>query len=135
VILIAHELFQVERRRVVKEGAALAQQERFGIHLGSSAFGQFRQHGGLGGFQHAIEPTQHGKRQDDLAMFRLLAIAAQQIGNRPDERGKIGVAHADWCSVNGREPVAGGVADRRAIILAKKKMRENERCGERKIQS
>ena len=56
---------------------------------------QLRQHGGLGGFQHAIEPPQHGERQDDLAVFGLLVVAAQQIGDGPDEGREIGVAHIE----------------------------------------
>ena len=110
VVLVAHELLQVERRGVVEKLAGLAQQERFGIHLGLLAFGQFGKHGGLGGFQHAIEPAQHGERQDDLAVFGLLVVAAQQIGDGPDEGGEIGVAHARRWS--GIEAVAGFVDGR-----------------------
>ena len=94
VVLVAHQLLQVQRRRVVEELARLAQQERLGIQLGLLALGQFGEHGGFGRFKHAIEPAQNGERQDDLAVFGLLVVAAQEIGDGPDEGGKIGVAHS-----------------------------------------
>ena len=85
VVLIAHQLLHVQGRRVVKQLPGLAQQERFGIHFGLLPFRQLGQHGRLGGFQHAVQPPQHGERQDDFAVFGLLVIAAQQIGDGPDE--------------------------------------------------
>ena len=41
------------------------------------------QHGRLGGLQHAIQAAQHGEGQDDLAVFGLLVVAAQQVGDGP----------------------------------------------------
>jgi hypothetical protein len=121
VVLVAHEFFQVERRGVVKKLAGLAEQKRFGVHLGGGALSQLGQHGNFGCFQDAIETAQHRERQDDLAIFGLLVIAAQEISDGPDEGGKIGVAHAGWFSGNGSEPVATGVDGRQVIILAKKR--------------
>ena len=94
MVLVAHQLLHVERRRVVEELARLAQQERLGIQPGLLALRQLGQHGGLGGLQHAVEPPQHGERQDDLAVFGLLVVAAQQIGDGPDEGGEVGIAHS-----------------------------------------
>src|ERR1039457_2184903 len=51
------------------------------------------QHGGLGGFQHAIKTAQNCEGQNDFAVFGLLVIPAQEIGYGPNKRGKIGVAH------------------------------------------
>ena len=93
VVLVAHELLQVERRRVVEELAGLPQQEGLGVQPGLLARGQLGEHGGLGGFEHAVEAAQDGERQDDLAVLGLLVVAAQQIGDGPDEGGEIGVAH------------------------------------------
>ncbi len=93
MILIAHELLQVEGRGVVKELVGFFEQERFGVHLGSGALGEFGQHSGLGGFEHAIQPTQHRERENDLGVIGLLVVAAQEIGNGPDEAGEVGVRH------------------------------------------
>jgi hypothetical protein len=59
VILVAHELFQVERRGVVKELAGSCGAETVRVHLGFGALGQLGKHGNLGGFQHAIEAAQN----------------------------------------------------------------------------
>jgi hypothetical protein len=47
------------------------------------------QHGVLGSLEDAIEAAQHNKRQDHLAVFRLLEVAAQNFRYRPDERTEI----------------------------------------------
>ena len=44
-----------------------------------------REHIILGRRQDAIETTQHHKRQHDLAILRLLEIATEKFGDRPDE--------------------------------------------------
>ena len=36
--------------------------------------------------EHAVEPPQHGERQDHLAVLGLLVVAPQQVRDRPDER-------------------------------------------------
>ena len=105
VVLVAHELLQVERRGVVEELAGLAQQEGLGIQAGRLAGFLLGQHGGLGGFQHAIQAAQHGEGQDDLAVFGLLVVAAQEVGDGPDEGGKVGIAHG--CSNLRRWAVVG----------------------------
>jgi len=55
----------------------------------SSLF-QFRQHGGFRVFQHAIETAQNRERQDDLAVFGLLVVAAQEISDGPDKEERLG---------------------------------------------
>ena len=65
-----------------------------GIQAGLRPDRQLVQHGLLGGLQHAVQATEHGERQDDLAVVGLLVVAAEQVGDRPDERGKIGAGHA-----------------------------------------
>ena len=74
--------------RVVEALPGLAQEERLGIEPGLLLVGELRQHGRLGRLQHAIEPAQHGEGQDDLAVVGLLVVAAQEIGDRPDEGGE-----------------------------------------------
>ena len=93
VVLVAHQLFQVERRGVVEELAADFEEERLGIQAGRLAFRFFRQDRRLAGFQQAVEPPQHGEGKDDLAVLRLLVVAPEQIGDGPDEGGKVGVGH------------------------------------------
>ena len=93
--------FRSKRRRVVEELAGLPQEEGLGVHAGLLALGQFGEHGGLGGLQHAIETAEDGERQDDLAVFGLLVVAAQEIGDGPDEGGEIGVGHAGWLLARG----------------------------------
>lgn len=62
------------------------------FQLGFFSSLQFRQHRGLCLFQHAVQPTQHGTRQDDFAVLGLLVIAAQQIRDGSDEGRKVRVA-------------------------------------------
>jgi hypothetical protein len=44
----------------------------------------------LGRLQHAVEAAQDGERQDHLAVVRLLVVAAQQVGDLPQEAGDLG---------------------------------------------
>jgi hypothetical protein len=41
--------------------------------------------GGLGGFEDAIQAAQDSERQDDLAVVGLFVVAAEQVGDGPDE--------------------------------------------------
>jgi len=75
-------------RGVVEAVPGRAQQERFRIQAGLGALVQLGQHFGLGRRKHAVQTPQHGERQDDLAVFRLLVVTAQQVGNRPDKGGQ-----------------------------------------------
>ena len=44
---------------------------------------------GFGGLEDAVEAAQHDERQDDAAVLGLLVVAAQQVGDRPDEAGVV----------------------------------------------
>ena len=66
----------------------LPQEERLRVQPGLLPGRVLGQHGGLGGLQHAIQPPQDGEGQDDLAVLGLLVVAAQQIGDGPDEGGQ-----------------------------------------------
>jgi hypothetical protein len=129
VVLVAHQLLQVERRRVVEELARTCEQERLGVEPGLGRARLLGQHGGLGRLEHAVEAAQHGERQDDLAVLGLLVVAAEEVGDGPDEGGEVGrtrlppsgqprvegpgrtVHHAALARARGR-------ADRRASIPA-----------------
>ena len=43
----------------------------------------------LGTFQDAVEAAQHDEGQDDLAVFGPLEVAAQDLGDRPDESAQV----------------------------------------------
>lgn len=45
----------------------------------------------LGRLQHTFHPPQQGERQDDAAVLRLLEVTAQQVGNRPEKGGGLGM--------------------------------------------
>ena len=85
MILVAHELFQIERGGVVKELPGFLEEERLRIQPGFLAFLLFGKHGGLGGLQNAIQTAQHSEGQDDFAVFGLLVVAPKQIGHGPNE--------------------------------------------------
>jgi hypothetical protein len=86
--------FQVERRGVVEKPAGFPQEEGLWIQPGLLALLLFREHRGLCGLEHAIQPAQDSEREDDLPVFRLLVVAAQEIGDGPEEGGEIGIAQA-----------------------------------------
>jgi hypothetical protein len=44
---------------------------------------------GLGGLEDAVEASERDERQDDSAILGLLVVAAQQIGDGPDEAGVV----------------------------------------------
>ncbi len=89
VVLVARQRGQIQLRDVVEaRGADDALEERIGIKARGGLLLRLGQHLRLGGGQHAVQAPQHGERQDDAAVFGLLVIAAQQIGNRPDEGGQ-----------------------------------------------
>ena len=81
-----------------------------GVHAEFCLGVQLSQDGGLGGFEHAIEAAQHREGQDDLAVFGLLVVAAQEVGNGPDEGGEVGFSHD------------GARAGRRAARRGRKRM-------------
>jgi hypothetical protein len=73
----------------------LAQQERLGVHAQLGLGFQLGQHGGLGGFEHAVEAAQHGEGQDDLAVVGLLVVATEEVGDGPDEGGQGLLVHEE----------------------------------------
>jgi hypothetical protein len=85
VVLVAHELLQVQRRGVVEvlPGLCAAGRARGSARPWSRL--ATRPARRLGGFEHAVEAAQHREGQDDLAVLGLLVVAAQQVGDGPDE--------------------------------------------------
>ncbi len=80
---VCGERLHVHGGRVVEALLRFAQQEGLRVDSGTPPGGIFRQYGFLGLVQHAVHTAQHGERQNDFAVFRLLVVAAEQIGNRP----------------------------------------------------
>ena len=54
------------------------------LHLRESV-----EHSVFGGFQHAVQAADHREGHDHLAVFRLLVVAPQKVGYRPDESSVI----------------------------------------------
>jgi hypothetical protein len=52
------------------------------------ALGVLREDGDFGRLQNAVQTTQDREGQDDLAIVRLLVVAAQKVGDGPDEGRK-----------------------------------------------
>jgi hypothetical protein len=52
---------------------------------------QLGEHRRLGRLEHAVEAAQHGEGQDDLAVLGLLVVAAEEVGDGPDEGGEVRV--------------------------------------------
>ena len=85
VILVAHQLLHVERRGVVEALAGLAQQERLRVQPGFLLVGKLLEDGFLRRFEHAVEATQNGEGQDNLAVVGLLVVATQEVSDGPEE--------------------------------------------------
>jgi hypothetical protein len=76
VVLIAHELAHVERRHVGEALSGLAKDERLRVQPGGLLLGVLGKDRPLGGLQNAVQTPQDGEGQDDLAVIRLLVVAA-----------------------------------------------------------
>ena len=61
------------------------EQEGLGIDPGLPPGLQLGQNLGLGWGQHAIEAAENGEGQDNLAVFRRLVIAPEQVGDQMSE--------------------------------------------------
>jgi hypothetical protein len=94
VVLIADDGLQIVLGGVVEVLARLLEQEWLGVEARLLACGQFGQDGSLGRREDTVQPSQHHERQNDLPVVRLLVIAAQQLGDRPDERTEVLFVHA-----------------------------------------
>jgi hypothetical protein len=92
MVLVAHELFKVKGGGVVEQLAGFTQQEWLGVEARRFAGGFLCQYGSFGKFQHAVQAAQHGEREDDFAVFRLLVVAAQQVGYGPEKEERLEVA-------------------------------------------
>lgn len=93
IVLVAHQLLQVERRGAVEESTRDLEEEGLRVQLRLFPLRLLRQHGVLGGLQHTVQTAEDGKGQDDLALFGLLVVATQEVGDRPDKGGKVGIRH------------------------------------------
>ncbi len=94
VVLVAQKLAEVERTRVVEALTGLAQQEGVGVQAGAGFGLVLGQHRGLRGFEHAVQPAKDREGQDDAAVLGLLVVAAQQVGDGPDEGRERLVIHS-----------------------------------------
>ena len=95
VVLVAHQLLEVERRTVVEALLGDAGQHHIGAELLLLERLGLLKHGRLGGLEHAVEAAQDGEREDHLAVVGLLEVASEKIGDGPDEGGEVGVGHGE----------------------------------------
>ena len=51
---------------------------------------------GLGGLEDAVEAAEQDEGQDDPAVLGLLVVAAQQIGDGPDQAGMVSSGGPTW---------------------------------------
>ena len=98
MVLVTHELLQVERRGVEEALATDAQEEGLRVDAKWLAAGQFGQDSLLGGREHTVEAAQHGEGEDDAAVLGLPVVAAEEVGHRPEEGGKGLLVHGVWIS-------------------------------------
>src|SRR5262249_32759731 len=88
VVLVVEELVEVQLRDVVElllRGAPERQ-----LHVRDALLLQLaclREYLLFGRLEHAVEPTEDNEREDDLPVLRLLVVAAQDLGERPEEVG------------------------------------------------
>ena len=94
VVLIAHEFLQIQRRCVVEVMLRRFVQHDLGAKFLLLAALRFFKHRVLRRREHAVKPAQHREGKNDLPVLRLLEIATEQISNRPNERGEVGVGHS-----------------------------------------
>ncbi|MNF76434.1 hypothetical protein D3C84_585480 [compost metagenome] len=98
---IAHQVFaslgigqraQRQRRCIEELLTGSAQQQLLAHQVRPPFLGTgLADHGILGRLQHALHTPQQGERQDDATVLGLLEVTAQQIGNRPEESGRLGM--------------------------------------------
>jgi hypothetical protein len=86
VVLVPHQPFHVQRGGVVEQLARFLDQERRWVEAGSLPFFLFLEDQRFGFLEDAVQSPQHGERQDDTPVFRLLVVAAEQVGDSPNER-------------------------------------------------
>ena len=103
MVLVAHELFEVQRRGVLEELVRFTEQEGFWVYTSGFPGRFLGQHGVLGRFEHSVQSAQHCERENDFAVVGWPVVATQQVGDGPDKRGKIGVRVSHYKECIGRE--------------------------------
>lgn len=77
---------KVERRGVVDvEPTRRSAEDRVEVGDSAGVLLVGGEDGGLGGFEHAVEAAEDDERQDHPAVLGLLIVAAEEVGDRPDE--------------------------------------------------
>jgi hypothetical protein len=97
LIGLALELLEVQLAGVVEGVASDLVQDRLRLFdLAVLQGGVLFKHLGLGRLQDAIQPAEHGERQNDATILGRFVRASQEVGDRPDKRnflGKIAQRH------------------------------------------
>jgi hypothetical protein len=93
VVRVVQQAAEVEAGGVVEVGPADAAQDGGGLLDAAAREPIVLLHDRVPGvLQHAVQAPQHGEGQDDLAVVVLLEVAAQQVGDGPQEAGRLGEA-------------------------------------------
>lgn len=90
VLLVGQQARQGEFTGVVKGLLALALEERVQVDATFLALLELSQDLGFRALQHAVKAPQESEGKDDLAVVRLLVVAPEQVGDRPEEVGEFG---------------------------------------------
>ena len=90
---VGEQLLEVVARRVVEGEAGGAPKLRVEVVDLARVPGLDLQDVPLVGGQHAVEPAQHGERQDDVLVLASLEGVADQVRHPPDEADDLAVVH------------------------------------------
>ena len=90
---VGEQFLEVVARRVVEGEARGAPELRVEVVELALQTALDLQHLPLGGGQHAVEPPQHGERQDDVLVLAPLEGVADQVRHAPDEADDLAVVH------------------------------------------
>ncbi|MNJ40056.1 hypothetical protein D3C77_349410 [compost metagenome] len=115
-----------QRRAVEELLAGSAQQNHLANGIGAAFLSEgLLDHLILGRREHTLHAPQQGERQYDAAVLGLLEVTAQQIGNGPKKRGRLGMifrVHATTPWNTGKNASltrrAGGMSQARRLIFS-----------------
>jgi hypothetical protein len=99
VVRVALQLLEVERRVIVEAltgGIVQDPVERVVVEPAALTPLVLREDSGLGRREHAVEAAQHGHGKHDTLILRRPVRTTQQVGDLPDEVGKIVMVGHRW---------------------------------------
>src|SRR5207237_962093 len=94
VVGVAPDRLEVQLVRVVEQLSRGTLQKWFEHHPCPGPLPHLGQHLGFRGRQYAVEAAEHREGKYDLPVLGLLIVAAEQVGDGPDEGGEVRVTHS-----------------------------------------